>query len=348
MPKEISRKIGILNIIYTIAIVLYHFNLESAVTGRVVYDSLGEKVAFFLNGWMTNAGTYAVSFFYMTSAFLLYYNLTKDNWREKLKRRLFSLLVPYLLWNTIYMLLFSHTRVIKRDYVQILSGYANSEYCGPLWFVEGLLFMLLFIPLLASLVRVPFVSEGIVILAFACNAMGWSFVKGNGFVDFMGIFRYLYYVPSYLLGVYLAVRMRPYVFQNKYSKWIRIMALVAYGLAFIDMKNASVEMLLNILHPISLWIIFPTEKCKMESKVLVHNTFMIYAMHDAGYQSFRRIFSYFHLAWYGRVDWSEVSIVYLWGYRILMGSIVLGLCVFFSLLCQRLFPKMYRMLSGGR
>lgn len=347
MPKEISRKIGILNIVYTIAIVFYHFNLESLVTGKIVCDSFVEKVVFFFNRWMTNAGTYAVSFFYMTSAFLLYYNLSKDNWIEKIKRRIFSLCIPYLLWNFIYMCLFNHTRLLEGNFLLAIRGFANSEYCGPLWFVEGLVFMLLFLPIIYYVMKIPVLGEIVVVSSFIANFMGWSFVKGNGFVDLMGIFRYLYYVPSYMLGVYIAIRLKHFVWKLEYSKWVRVIAGVGFLTPFLLQNYPKCNMFFSLIHPVFLWILLPVTCGKSKLKY-IGSPFMIYAMHDAGYQSFRRIFSFFNWAWYSRSDWSSVSILYLWGYRVLMGSVVLFLCIFFAEICRRCLPKIYFLLSGGR
>lgn len=348
MPKEISKRIGLLNIVYTVAIVFYHFNLEGLLSGPVICNTLLDKMVRLLNHWISSSGVYAVSFFFMTSAFLLYYNMTKENIADKIRRRWRSLVIPYFLWNMIYMLLFSHARIVEKDWLSILKGFLNSEYCGPLWFVEGLIVAMLFCPVLFKIMRIPVLSECIVAISILGNLSGWAVIEHNALVDLIGLFRYLNYVPSYLLGVYLALRQKDFVWKDQYPTFLYVIAFPGFFLGLLETENVLWNTCMTVAHPIFLWIILSKITAINSSLQISKYTFMIYAMHDAGYQAFRRIFSYFHIAWFQRNDWSSVSIGYLFGYRMMMGCIVLFLCIVFSYICKRIAPKVYVLLSGGR
>ena len=97
-----SRCIDFLRCVLIVFVVLIHTNLvadtscEDSVYARG-YDIMGNLL------WLCNP------LFFAISGYLFFYSVDFSGkvYAGKMKRRLHSLLVPYFLWNTIYLLLFS-------------------------------------------------------------------------------------------------------------------------------------------------------------------------------------------------------------------------------------------------
>ncbi len=111
------------------------------------------------------------SVFFFISGFLFFLNtngFSFSRYKEKLRRRVTTLLVPYLLWNTIFFVL--HTG--KTLFAAATSGSATdltalflrfptafwsyADFCPadlPLWFVRDLMVTVLFAPLIHSLTK---------------------------------------------------------------------------------------------------------------------------------------------------------------------------------------------------
>ena len=112
----------------------------------------------------------AVPLFFVISGFLFFYqcNFNRETYRNKLRKRIHSLLIPYLLWNTMYLFFVmivqqlqpsstSLDRKLIMDYsfIDILDSYWHFDgvcrgygpICGPLWFIRDLMIVNLFSPI---------------------------------------------------------------------------------------------------------------------------------------------------------------------------------------------------------
>lgn len=131
-----------------------------------------------------------VPIFFIIFGYLFFINIdqfTKSVYYEKLHRRLHSLLIPYLVWNTIVFLLYylgsmtiapmpsgkAATSFTFSDFIwsfwNIGHVYGDASFTGlvldiPLWYVRDLLVISLFSPLLYILLRK---TKGFVLFVFA-------------------------------------------------------------------------------------------------------------------------------------------------------------------------------------
>ena len=110
------------------------------------------------------AATAVPGFFFM-SGYLFFYNVDNynlDTYLSKLHRRIWTLLIPYLLWNTfpvIYPLLLYFFRDIPYSFSEWLSSYwdAGGDYHFPanfpLWYVRDLMVACLMTPVFWFLIK---------------------------------------------------------------------------------------------------------------------------------------------------------------------------------------------------
>lgn len=115
-------------------------------------------------------GNCAVPIFFIISGFLLFYKVDKyttGTYAQKMKNRFHTLLVPYLIWNTLYMILFyvigqknvilsevpelygDNTSISKFLYI----AYVRPPVDGPLWFIRNLIVMDLLSPVLYVIIK---------------------------------------------------------------------------------------------------------------------------------------------------------------------------------------------------
>ena len=129
--------------------------------------------------WTTNAiGSISLlldrtvtSVFFFISGFLFFLNtngFTLSQYKEKLRRRVATLLVPYILWNTVFFVLHSAKSILAApsdctttDAIALLRTFPSAfwnyaDLCPadlPLWFVRDLIVVALFTPLIHAFAK---------------------------------------------------------------------------------------------------------------------------------------------------------------------------------------------------
>lgn len=118
--------------------------------------SNGTDLHYFLGNVVGRIG---VPLFYIISGYLFFqrYDNSLKCYKNKLKKRIFSLLVPYLIWNFIAYLVYAfitHT-MQPEDFVQsfwvVNSKPGHSPADGPLWFVRTLMMLSIISPVMYCL-----------------------------------------------------------------------------------------------------------------------------------------------------------------------------------------------------
>lgn len=196
MNTKALYKLTWIMFICNIIIVLHHTNLG------YYNDATDKNFIFFLMNFFSTIAKPAMSWFFFITAFWFFKNFKIEQLWNKLKRRFFSIFIPYIIWNTVAIVV---RLLYKRD---ILSGgiwmfmrntfiFYNSEGCanGPLWYLFRIMQFTLLTPLIFLLLRkcigVPAILVSIVFLLF--NA-----------VNNIQYYEFTYFLPVYMLGAYLS------------------------------------------------------------------------------------------------------------------------------------------------
>lgn len=154
----------------------------------------------------------AVPIFFIVSGYLFFKEGTFNEklYLTKIKKRFWSLLIPYVLWNTLCLLIFIFVRIpalhglfpnVSLEEVtlpKVLSGYWACEGNGfpfdfPLWYVRELILMVIISPLLYVVVKkmkVCFFIPIVICMFFslcpkefgftlnACFSFHWDYIRG--------------------------------------------------------------------------------------------------------------------------------------------------------------------------
>lgn len=188
-----SRKITLLNAAATIMIILLHakpmerFSLPLSLDYPVIYSI-----------WVFTQT--AVPLFFFISGLLFYRNCEWTNIKSKLKRRILSLLVPYLIWNIFFVaLMFSITHIPGIGNVMKGTEILNSPSrvfwsiitarCTSLWFVKDLMYFCIAAPVILICIKTPF--RAILLTIASLIVIFWF--------DF-GYEHCLNWLPIYLMG----------------------------------------------------------------------------------------------------------------------------------------------------
>lgn len=133
----------------TCFIVIYH---SGSFTAAKFLNRLDENLYTFTWRFFDNIGSLAMSFFFTTTVFFLYYNLNPKNVGKKLSRRIHSLLIPFLLWNLIYYILPIPN---KGDFNlnEILRRLIIDPFDGPLWYMLVIGLLAIFCPIFIKIFK---------------------------------------------------------------------------------------------------------------------------------------------------------------------------------------------------
>lgn len=271
-----NKKIVFLNIILTGLIVLLHaaplkrFGLEVDMSYPFIY----------LTTLLCQA---AVPLFFFVSAVLFYRTCSsyEDIW-AKLKRRVFTLLVPYLLWNAIFVAIYfaiTHIPVLHNmmnmgdaftSFKDIIIGIVDSRFT-PLWFIKELMFYTLLAPVLFYLLKYRYIYIPVLLVTVVRGA----FCEVDAYDNFW------MWLPIYICGAYIG----HYQIEIKRRTALTISSIsvfAAFFVAAIFFKQSLYAF--RLVSPLTLWFLvdwvlasFITEKFVV--KKWMKYSFFIFCTH---------------------------------------------------------------------
>lgn len=332
--------------------VCYHANATVQFPNLIVSDSIFDQIMAGINHLFTGqAGTY---FFMMLSAFLLYRNITPDNARKKVRSRVYTLLIPWLLWNLIGLISY---HPFDKSLQSIICDYLMSRFCEQLWFVQALVIFLIFIPLFMRVLRMKGVREIVVILIYILNYLMHKGILSMQFLAVLGserfcleISRMLEHLPVYCLGAYLGLNRADYVMEETYNQKQR-KAVVTIAVALIVLSYVYsagyLQTICFMLRPAALWVICRKALFAFEPKWWMQIPFYTYAIHNfiLHFVGKGAQLSGFWEEQY-RAQTISVGAALLW--RVCMTGIAFALAAVSAAILMRFAPKAYELLTGGR
>ncbi len=314
--------------------------------GHVEFSGLYHDALYF---FQEAIGRSAVPVFFVISGYLFFYkveNLTKDVYRSKLKRRVTSLLVPYLIWNTLALLecLVKHLPVFSGLFPNIgkipvdLAFCIESFWClpdgscpiyYPFWYVRDLMVCVLLAPVTFYLVKKIKVLW--LLLLFTGMLLNVKLVPGLSLSS-------LFY---FSIGCYWSVL--------KTDKTPNLYALVAISLCWIPLavldtmtRDFYWHLLANVSGVVGLYFLALLAvrmfQCRI-SRNLVLSVFFIFAIHAffVGYMS-KAVFALLRPS-------SEI-VCFLLQFVIVALTVMLSIGIY--VMVNRYAPKLCKVLTGKR
>lgn len=275
MNKELSLKIKQLQFILCVFIVIMHSN-------NLSYDGIDgvNLLNLIEQGLGGGICQVAVPIFYFLSAYLFFWNCyNKESIGDKLKSRIHTLLVPYLIWNTvweIYYFLLYKACISEKDF----SGYTFFNYIldvissknTALWFVKWLILFSAAAPIINYILhhRVMFWLTEILSLIILLE------VKVNYYTP-------LYWLPMYLMGGYFGIHKMLVIDKDRRWKKVTVcgclIVLISLILVALINNNWLSYVVLRYIGSYAfllIWVLLPLFNFNVN---VMNYTFPIYCMH---------------------------------------------------------------------
>lgn len=336
MTQYLSNKLSVL---YTVLIVMVVY-IHSSYIEANQYD-----IARFLQN-LTGGGICRIAncLFFCISGYLFARNIhsVNDIWPKLLKRAR-TLLLPYILWNIIFVLwyvvidslpgisAFSNTHIIEVYANQSVGETLYSLFIAPaafqLWFLRDLMVMLLFTPLLWWIAR----KQWIVVLVLALAS---TFV-----------YAWLIY---FWLGIIIAVKQWDIENYRRPKMAVFISALIYVGyaiyIAWGGISARVVEVFVNIVGLYLVWSLYDIAARgrymadKGLWKYLCGYSFFIYCFHEPAFNVIKKL----ALAVCGTSEPVLIIFYYVNPWLMVLAAVAV------AKILQRMTPNIYKILTGGR
>ena len=185
MNNFLSNKIRNINFILIIMIVFLHaYNLPKGYPENSILYVIEQ---FFTNG----VARVAVPLFFIISGYLFFINISKFTigiYMKKIKKRLNSLVIPFLVWSLISVILVTNVSLFGYNFgrinIQSISDFFNILIIKPipfqLWFIRDLFIIILLSPLLYIILKkISFIYLPALFIIWFINAQIFKIVDNE-------------------------------------------------------------------------------------------------------------------------------------------------------------------------
>ena len=344
--KTFWEKKEFISFILSILIFFIHSYFAQDYGDNSLISVVNHKASYFFSYSLTR---YAVPMFFILSGISFFKDYDNKKYTAKIKNRIFTLVIPYLLWNTIWFLWeifcsysFMSKLSASEPYPLTLGSILKGIFfygCNiPFWFIFDLIVFAFAAPLVFLIIRNKYVG----ILAVC----GLSVASLFGLHLPSGIFYYPMSIVFYLIGAIIGYHF----FEDaakKSSKPLQIASaifLFAFILALnivpskLHINNYLIQTVVYTLAAFSLWNITDIFIDRIKPRAIFKRSFAIYAMHLNVGMIILKIFSFC----LPQSKWLEIPKFVL---MIILTLIIINcVCAF----CEKYLPKVYALLMGNR
>lgn len=346
-----SHKIKNISFLLMIMVVILHsYNIDIKQGGQILYFDKGFNWVFqnFISNGLTRI---AVPLFFIISGYLLILNGKYDfsEFLLKIKKRLRTILLPYLLWASIgllfYLILQSFpqsqpffTKKLIKDYtfLEWLNAIFNEPIPYQLWFLKDLIIMVLLSPIIFFLVKKIKLFFLLAVFLFWIFNQDIIFLKSESLLFFStGIYSRIFY-PTIIDQKVIKTKL--YVFL-----WLLLISVKTavgfYGYSeIIEMLLLKFSILIGI---IAFWGLYDaTFKIETLTKIFMFSgySFFLYAFHEPLMTIIKKAF----FAGLPKVPTSYALVYLIAPIAVIIISITIGAIL------KRIFPVIYNLLTGNR
>lgn len=278
LRKGISAKIKSLGFLMTCAMVCYHCPGFDATYSIGNWDT---RLINLIEHFFYQMGYVSMSYFFAVTGYLLFTNYKINDYPVKMKRRVFSLLIPYVIWQCII----TGIDVLQKQYIFSLKDFLVRTFAlvpwpqdGALWYVYAVFLLALTSPVLLLLFRNRYAGWiATMLLIIVLQARGRvtnpyiSAILNHGYVE-----NILFYLPCYLVGCYCGRFMDENTISET-TACILSALFISYILEGI-FPGFSADIGLKLLPLLALFVlpVIPS----LQNRKVYALSFLVYAMHQ--------------------------------------------------------------------
>lgn len=338
MEKKLSERISVLGFLMTCVIAVYHVGTP----GNPV-NAFDMKWNTFIGYVFDTLAVLAMSHFFAVTGYLLFYKLDLENYQAKIKKRVYSLFLPYCVWQiiiTIKAIILGGAGLSLRDFICRVFLLQKWPPVGALWYLYAVFILAFFSPILLFLFKNKRIGLAlilaIVVLGYRMGFMSSPAVIAFQSYGYMG--NILSYFPSYIVGAYCGIHSE----ESSSEEQLRnALAVVFIAMVFDGLYNNFLYGMSIRMMPIFLLYLFPVLPC-MKKKRIYKLSFLVYAVHGPVISDFANLIR------------NIISKVTPYAIVSNLGTRIICLCIDFVVAgvlfvaLKRFAPKVLNVLMGGR
>lgn len=337
ISEEFSNKFKMLSFVMTCVMVFYHCPRID----NIEYWGHIDKIlqTFFLNIF-DKSGCVVMSYFFSVTGYLLFRDLTFSNYALKVKKRFWSLLLPYILWQCIWGVIFSFVEDYYsiRYFLGVTFGMVTYPPDGALWYLYAVFLLAVLSP-----VGLIFMKDRRNAFIFVLiSTIGLEYIVANGIfkdiVQYGFINNVVYYLPTYMIGAYYG----RYVGCEKQSNVLKeLLIIIGCAIIFDSFFEGYLYKVTMACLPMLLLYILPNTP-NAYNKEIYSLSFIIFALHQP----------LIKIIWPKLISLMikifPIGVICTLMSRCIMFVIVLGAAYIIRMFLRKRFALALRLLTGGR
>lgn len=336
--QKFRNKITVLSFVASILVIYIHADNMTAYSLTEKSEELA-GFCYSLEMFFNRFSAIAVPIFFIISGILFYRTFDIHKLWDKYRSRFSSILIPYLIWASLYYAYFIIVTRIpaivnimnSAGPVEIsISNYFNWLWSGAyytLWFLKNLIVFILLTPIIwvALNNHIKKIPTGLLVLVLLYLVSRWRIC---GIILPEGM---LYY----LIGSYIGLNCKNGILiSNKYVSYASVVYILAIVLTGFSYWNLGLELLFYG----ALWYAIDLLIDARELPWYMYISFFTYVSHDIVLQGIKKIC----LKLLGKdALWALLS-------YILIPLIVEIILIWVAYIMKRFLPKLWKLLIGGR
>ncbi len=288
----------------------------------------------------------AVPCFFFISGYLFFYNIndfSKKTYVSKLNKRVYTLLIPYLLWNIIAIIFDFCNFYSKHSFSDSISHSINNLWYFftnpldyPLWYVRNLMILSIVSPLFFyPLKKIPYAFVFLLVLGLFIG----GYMTNVNSVVFFGFGAFLSINKLNIISTFRRIKIPIYIIA-----FITMCLCVYFNSKYTETGKRIYPLFLltGIISIFNLASICVEKELFNEKKILTSSVFFIYAIHVLLPISWTN--AYFQHAFsLCEGNYGLCTVLYL-----IQPLLKTALCIAIFLLLRMIAPKVVYLLSGSR
>ena len=341
------KKKEFVSFLLSIFVLFIHSYFAQDYVNNSFVSILNHKVSFFFSRSITQ---FAVPMFFILSGISFFNNYSNKKYLTKIKSRIFTLIIPYLLWNIVWMLWdifcsysfvskFSATsELYPLTFSSILKGIFFYGCNKPFWFIFDIIVFSLSAPLIFLVIQKKYIGIIVVVCLSIVSLFGIHLPTE--------LFYYPMAIVFYLIGAMIGYHYFEHI-SKKSSKPIQIISII-FLLIYILSKNIvpqelhitnyCIESIIFTLAAFALWNIVDIFIERIKPRNIYRRSFAIYAMHLNVAIIILKILNLCT----PQSQWLEIPKF------ITMVIVTLVIINFVCAFLEKFFPKIYALFMGNR
>ena len=343
--SRLSTSIACMRFPLILSIILYHAYIAVPILGHKLYY----QIIYPFGLWIGETGVPA--YFFISGMFVFY---SKKPYLQKMKSRIKTLAIPYIIWNSIMLAAFiiafflGYNHIINN--VKEIADYRFLDYirafwdCGdwnggmgkpvypPMWFLRNLMILCILSPLIKLIIEKTSILLPLIVSIIWINTpnMGLTYES----------------ISSFCLGAFFPIcRINLIDIYNKYST-LMISLFILLGIVDI-ITHTLFSLPINLqIHRLSIFMnilmlpaigSFLVNK-RLEMKSLSKMSFFIYCIHLPIVIVFRKPAS-----WHPELSNETHILLYF-----ISSIVIITICILFYHITKRIMPLFMRLATGNR